>query len=145
MALGEYYPKDWEQLYTTGHISADFIIAGTLKSEDFKMGYMTRFNMSFRGSAEDKESFVNFYRNGQNNFGSYELNPLDSDEWEEMKWYDHDEDVLELSKQWPTILIMLEGYGEDDGDIWKCYYKNGKIWRTKANIRFDEPPEGYFE
>lgn len=41
-------------------------------------------------------------------------------------WYDHDKHMKEVSKMFPDEVIVLEGSGEDQGDMWKAYYKNGK-------------------
>lgn len=61
------------------------------------------------------------------------------DEWN--KWYDHDEEMLELSKQFPETVFCLEGEGEESGDIWRTYYKNGKAQHCPAKIVFDEYDE----
>ena len=52
-------------------------------------------------------------------------------------WYDYDEDMLALSKQYPTVLFELYGDGEETDDIWYTYYKNGLIQRCPAKITFD--------
>lgn len=60
---------------------------------------------------------------------------------QEMKWYEHDEDMLKLSKKFKDFLFTLGGEGEESGDIWTCYYKNGKKQHEKAKIvqgDFDE-------
>ena len=44
----------------------------------------------------------------------------------EMKWYDWESDCYELSKEYPTLLFMVEGDGEDVDDFWRCYFQNGK-------------------
>ena len=61
----------------------------------------------------------------------------------ECKWYDYNDDMLLLSKQHPNNLFILDGYGEDNWDIWRAFYKNGKTykWRLKEVIilpEFDE-------
>lgn len=42
-----------------------------------------------------------------------------------IKWYDHDDDCAEMSKHFPGVVFRLEGVGEDNGDLWTAYYKNG--------------------
>lgn len=54
-----------------------------------------------------------------------------------MKWYSHDDEMIELSKKYPLVLITLEGEGEESKDMWKKYYLNGKRQHTKARIIFD--------
>ena len=53
-----------------------------------------------------------------------------------VKWYDYDEHLLKISKQFPDDVITLYGTGEEDGDIWRTYYKNGKSQYAKAVITF---------
>lgn len=60
---------------------------------------------------------------------------------EACKWYDHDNDMTRFSKKHPEALFELSGEGEESGDVWRKYYKNGKsasiiptvVWPT-----FDE-------
>ena len=55
-----------------------------------------------------------------------------------VKWYKHDEDMKLLSKKHPDILFELYGNGEEDGDMWKAYYKNGKSYVVRAIISYPE-------
>jgi hypothetical protein len=41
------------------------------------------------------------------------------------KWYDHDEDCAQMSKQFPGVVFKLHGEGEEQGDMWEAYYKDG--------------------
>lgn len=56
----------------------------------------------------------------------------------EIKWYDYDEDMRKLSTMFPDVLMTLDGAGEESGDIWRNYYKNGKCQNAYANIVYDE-------
>lgn len=42
------------------------------------------------------------------------------------KWYDFEDDMRELSKQYPNLLFETDGAGEEPGDLWRCYVQNGK-------------------
>lgn len=53
-----------------------------------------------------------------------------------IKWYDHDKDMIELSKKHPNILFQLDGEGEESGDIWRSYYCNGEVEFAKAVLTF---------
>lgn len=54
------------------------------------------------------------------------------------KWYGHEADCLQVSKQFPEVVIEVSGEGEESGDIWKAYYLNGKTYRAEAKITFEE-------
>lgn len=44
----------------------------------------------------------------------------------EATWQDWEEDMIELSKRFPKMLFKLEGDGEEQFDVWNCYFCNGK-------------------
>jgi len=54
------------------------------------------------------------------------------------KWYSHDQDMLKLSKKFPEARFLLEGEGEEQGDVWKHYYRGGRVQRLKAIVTFPE-------
>ena len=45
----------------------------------------------------------------------------------EIKWYEHDEDCSVLSLDFPGVVFRLEGQGQERGDDWHAYYKDGKV------------------
>lgn len=55
-----------------------------------------------------------------------------------MKWYNHLDDLLRLSKQFPYLKIELERQGEDKLDIEKSFYYNGNRQVSKGELVFDE-------
>lgn len=54
------------------------------------------------------------------------------------RWYNHHQDLKEFSKKHPTALFELKGEGEESGDIWKVYFKDGKSQMCRAKIVFDD-------
>lgn len=56
---------------------------------------------------------------------------------DEVKWYNWQKDCLEVSKDFPNLVISIEGIGEEEGDHWKAYIKDGKIQMTKALVTFE--------
>lgn len=54
-----------------------------------------------------------------------------------VKWYDHDDDVTALSKRNPGVVFKLYGEGEESGDVWTQYFKDGKTQYCPAQITFE--------
>lgn len=54
------------------------------------------------------------------------------------KWYSWHEHMIEVSKRFPDDLLVISGDGEEQGDQWKAYFKNGKSQVCKAVITFEE-------
>ena len=57
---------------------------------------------------------------------------------EPTKWYKHDKDMLGLSREFPGVLFMLHGEGEEGGDLWRTYYFDGRLQHEKAVISYAE-------
>lgn len=57
---------------------------------------------------------------------------------EEDRWYDHDVGMLEISREFPDILFKLHGEGEENVDLWRTYYLNGKLQHAPARITYDD-------
>lgn len=55
-----------------------------------------------------------------------------------VKWYDALKDVKEISKDFPDELIKLEGVGEDHGDYWQFWAKNGLTKYLKGKVVFED-------
>jgi hypothetical protein len=64
--------------------------------------------------------------NGFNPFGSYSG----------CKWYDHEADMKLMSKKFPKTVFALCGFGEESGDIWVKYFRNGKTYKEMARIEY---------
>lgn len=47
----------------------------------------------------------------------------------QMKWYDHKEDLITLSKLFPNRYFKLSGEGEERGDEWEAEFFQGKAKR----------------
>ena len=94
------------------------------------MGYYTQFKLKIvegEGNVYDHEEEIG-------KITCYNASPFD----DELKWYDHEEDMRLYSKSHPDILFSVEGLGEDQGDHWIKYFKDGKMQMCKAIVSFEE-------
>lgn len=119
------------------------------------MGYMTRYDLEVEGSSY-KEAVTGEDADGNTitvfvtkNVSLTELTQelcrdVGSDYLfsDECKWYDHDDDMKKFSKKYPEFLFILSGEGEESGDIWRKYYKNGKVQVAEAVITYEPFDEG---
>jgi hypothetical protein len=58
----------------------------------------------------------------------------------EWKWYEHEEDLQEVSRQYPLSRITVTGYGESRGDVWRKYFVNGHMEKHKLDVTVAFPP-----
>ena len=92
------------------------------------MGYYTNYTVEVQGSI-DTEKFKERFEE----VTGYAWAHLDN-----IKWYYWVEDMKQLSKEFSDTLFIVYGEGEESGDIWKAYFKNGKQQVSKAQIVFED-------
>lgn len=54
------------------------------------------------------------------------------------KWYEHENDMHELSKEYPDIVFTVFGNGESFDDVWCEYWKNGMVQNANRCIVYDD-------
>ena len=59
--------------------------------------------------------------------------------YESDKWYDHDDDMINLSLEFPNMVFELQGEGEEKEDLWRTYYHNGLMEECAGRIVYDKP------
>ena len=52
------------------------------------------------------------------------------------KWYNHLKYMDAVSKEFPDVTLFLEG--EEQGDVWKAIFKNGKSKVVKPEVVWPE-------
>lgn len=112
------------------------------------MGYYTTFRLSVRNGEVTEEMQTKLKEIMQtklkeiksDDFTGYDMEDLIEGEYE-AKWYDWKEDLIKLSKAFPTEVFELSGEGEEREDMWRAYFKNGKVQIEKAEIRIGEYDE----
>lgn len=106
------------------------------------MGYRTYFTGEVEGPLELIDEFVEWAEKQNGSFGDYGADPLGfvgGEFGDDMSWYDHDTDTVKLSVMFPYLLFILSGEGEEAGDIWKMWARNGQAHKVQARIVLDEP------
>ena len=110
------------------------------------MGYYTTFEMGHDIDSTTPESSINLLHDdiaAGFEFGSYELNIawLYERECDNMKWYDWKTDVEQLSLRYPNLTLWLRGDGEEAGDNWKAWFRNGHSVAVKPKLDFPKPKD----
>ena len=57
---------------------------------------------------------------------------------ERCAWHTHEEDMRDFSSKYPGVLFTLSGSGDGPRDLWKKYFRGGKMQAARAKITFDE-------
>jgi hypothetical protein len=97
------------------------------------MGYYTSYNLVIQNG---DHSLIETFRK-ENEDANYALNE-EGYTLEYCKWYNHEEDLKTFSAKYPEVLFILEGEGEEPGDMWKKYFQNGKCQTATAQITFEK-------
>ena len=95
------------------------------------MGYYTQYTLKVEGNNPTLEEVAKIID------GEWMLSYLMGRDT--TKWYEYRNDMLQISALYPNVLFTLHGVGEEEGDEWVEYYKNGKHQRE---VREEwSPPE----
>lgn len=57
------------------------------------------------------------------------------------KWYECFEDMKDFSLKFPGVVFKMHGEGEETGDLWDAYFKNGKGQECRADIIYPDYDE----
>lgn len=97
------------------------------------MGYYTNYKMIVLDeNGRDTDSAENPVFEDKDLYGSeVSVQQIIEGDLDACKWYDHDKDMIEYSKRFPDFVFILDGEGEESGDIWRKFYKNGKSYEWK--------------
>lgn len=112
---------------------------GTPKKRRKKMGYNTSYSLEVRNLPEgvDPDEVIRRLRE----WNEWALWCLDECgmAYEDGKWYDSFEDLTEFSSREENkdVLFILRGEGDEPGDIWKAFFRNGEFLETvKGEVIF---------
>jgi hypothetical protein len=92
------------------------------------MGYYTDYKLAMFGTKDAVGAFIATAEEGgvATEYGAYFVAQVLSRQADSVKWYGHRTDMLAISKQFPDIGFCLTGEGEEAGDLWQRYFKDGQ-------------------
>lgn len=99
------------------------------------MGYYTSYQLRVLEGGDESE-LINEFRK-ESDGAAYAIDE-DGDTNESCKWYDSNQDLINFSKKHPDAIFCLEGEGEESGDVWKLYVKDGHYQECRATMVFPE-------
>ena len=101
------------------------------------MGYYTDYTVSIIDEGNDESGLIFSLLEDIKGISGYSYY---DDKISDAKWYDHEVDMRKISKmdRYKNIVICLYGDGENVGDMWMKYFKNGKMQATRAKISYDD-------
>lgn len=102
------------------------------------MGYYTNYEINIEthnsGIDTSSEEFNGIIANRLSEISDYEFD--DDLTMYNVKWYDWHEHMIALSNEYPSVLFIVDGNGEEDDDIWRAYITGGKSQVERARLSF---------
>jgi hypothetical protein len=95
------------------------------------MGYYTQYEIEYVDGAEEDQVLSAIHT----------VSGYSSIDCDGIKWYDHEEDMRKVSLMFPDATICISGIGEEQPDMWKKWFRNGKMKTANATITYNEPKE----
>ena len=112
------------------------------------MGYYTDYGLSLLGSEEDQRNFEQDLLEQTkwvNHAGKKQIDPNIQELIETgcvyAKWYRCIEDISAIAVKYPNLLVILEGSGESQDDMWEYRWKGNLHEHQKAVIPPFKTPE----
>lgn len=100
------------------------------------MGYYTRYELGISRTSSIAE-YESIWQLIETDNGEYDYIRYAVIDGEQCKWYEHEKDMKQFSLKFPHVLFTLHGEGEEAGDLWIDYYKNGKVQHCVAKITYE--------
>jgi hypothetical protein len=125
--------------FTAYEISCDFSEAEALarKEKSFRINSIRDSNLSEEIKNELIQLAEEKYRTSFNSIdyaNYFGFDPFG----DTTKWYGHEHDMRALSEEYPGVLFTLTGYGEESGDVWRKYFRDGRMQLAPAKIIFED-------
>ena len=112
------------------------------------MGYYTDHTLTVR-NVENNDAFINLQNalkqkeiiNYALDDGIYYENIKEACFFcaDSVKWYDHEKDMSYIAEQFPEMYFLLDGVGEEFGDLWHEYYHGSEYEFCRGEIVYEKP------
>lgn len=100
------------------------------------MAYLTYYSLYIESQTPDQHMEAIAILRELSDEASYALFATgDPNRW--WAWYEHEDDMRQLSARFPDMLFTLSGNGEQYDDIWVKYFKAGRMQASYATIVLD--------
>lgn len=116
------------------------------------MGYYTEFELELERSTDEFPTVASIYDDYKLKYATGETDidfsgfhyaiDKNGEMRDSCKWYEHDAELSALSTLYPDVMFLLKGEGEENGDMWHLYVKNGKSVLKTAKVVIDPLWEG---
>lgn len=101
------------------------------------MGYYTKYNLYLSGPQEATEKALTGLE-AEGHTAGVNLFDVWRGDAGSCKWYEHESEMKAVSILYPDVVFQLVGEGEEPGDLWHKYFKNGKMQKCLVQITY--PP-----
>ena len=101
------------------------------------MSYSTHYTLDY-DTPDDELDIKDFILKSSKYLVDYEVEDLLGGSDLTTSWYEHEEELLELSRGFPATIFILYGEGEEQGDMWKKRFINGGVEIIQATLVFPE-------
>jgi len=100
------------------------------------MSYQTTYSLQFDVHQGDDPSYI--YEELRDEIDALEPDANLGDLVDGMSvmttWYEHEADLLDLSRKYPGAVIILEGNGSEYPDMWKKMFINGDVEEIRPSL-----------
>lgn len=107
------------------------------------MGYYTDYELTAttrKGGAPLSNDVISKLNDAVKQLNIFESTDVDGASWyTNAKWYDYENDMADLSKEFPDVFFELSGHGEDSEDVWIEYFCGGRFQYCQGRVVYDEP------
>ena len=101
------------------------------------MSYLTQYSLEY-DTPDDDLDIKDFVLKSNGDLIDFEVEALLRGGTLTASWYEHEEEMLDLSRGFPATIFILYGIGSEQGDVWKKRFINGVVEIIRATLVFPD-------